>query len=213
MAAALGQAWARAGHIIMIGGRSAEKAAAIVERLGPPARVMPPRELARSSDVVVVAVAWEGLRDILTEAEAPNASMTGKPVIDCTNAVDYPTGLLKPRAGSAAQLVAELAVGAHVVKALHLFAGQSWLDSDRSAAQPIRTVAMCGDDPSALDAASALVRDLGGQPAVLGGLDRARQLEDVAGFIIRLVSCGFNPATAVPSVAVQQVRRAAGPAA
>jgi 8-hydroxy-5-deazaflavin:NADPH oxidoreductase len=72
-----------------------------------------------------------------------------------------------------------------------------------SAAQLIRTVAMCGDDPSALDVASVLVRGLGGQPAVLGGLDRARQLEEVAGFVIRLVSRGFNPATTIPSVMVR----------
>jgi predicted dinucleotide-binding enzyme len=59
---------------------------------------------------------------------------------------------------------------------------------------------MCGDDPHALSLAEALVRDLGGVPAVLGGLDRARQLEDVAGFVIRLVTRGFDPATAIPSV-------------
>jgi hypothetical protein len=33
-----------------------------------------------------------------------------------------------------------------------------------------------------------------------GGLDHARQLEDVAGFVMRVVASGYNPTTAVPSV-------------
>jgi predicted dinucleotide-binding enzyme len=109
---------------------------------------------------VLVAVAWEGLRDMLAEAEAPNGSMAGKPVIDCTNAVDYTTGLLQPREGAAAQLVAELAVGAHPVKALQLFAGQSWLESDqrtcRSGAQSRVT---CSAPPGMFDGPGLYVVD------------------------------------------------------
>lgn len=62
------------------------------------------------------------------------------------------------------------------------------------------TVAMCGDDPHALDVVGSLVRDVGGVPAVLGGLDRARQLEEAAGFEIGLAFAGIDPRSAVPSV-------------
>lgn len=120
-------------------------------------------------------------------------------MIDCTNAVDYASGKLKPEDGSAAEHVAAVAAGAHVVKALHLFAGTSWLTPDGHG-QPPRTVAICGDDLTALENASQLIRELGGMPAVIGGLDHARQLEDVAGFVMQLVAAGHNPITAVPFV-------------
>jgi predicted dinucleotide-binding enzyme len=57
---------------------------------------------------------------------------------------------------------------------------------------------MCGDDPAALDVAGELVRAVGGAPAVLGALDRARQLEEVAGFVIGLFFAGHDPGAAVP---------------
>jgi 8-hydroxy-5-deazaflavin:NADPH oxidoreductase len=62
------------------------------------------------------------------------------------------------------------------------------------------TVAICGDDPVALQVVSELVRDVGGAPAVLGSLDRVRQLEEVAGFVIGLAFAGTDPNSAIPRV-------------
>lgn len=62
------------------------------------------------------------------------------------------------------------------------------------------TVAMCGDDPRAPEIAGSLARDVGGVPAELGGLDRARQLEEVAGFVIALAFSGIDPQSAIPAV-------------
>lgn len=59
---------------------------------------------------------------------------------------------------------------------------------------------MCGDDPAALRTVGQLVRDAGGVPAVLGSLERTRQLEEVAGFVIGLAFAGVDPRFAVPSV-------------
>lgn len=199
MAAALAEAWARRGHHVLVGGRSQDKARAIAERLGDAVEAVFPAQVAKASDAVVVAVAWEGLDHVLALAGADEGSLAGKAVIDCTNAVDYASGLLKPPTGSAIQHIAERAVGSHVVKALHLFAGTSWL-TPTPAGQSKRTVAMCGDDDAALGIAAELVRDLGGVPAVIGGLEHARQLEDVAGFVMRLVAAGHSPVTAVPVV-------------
>jgi hypothetical protein len=87
--------------------------------------------------------------------------------------------------------VARAAVGAQVVKALHLFAGASWPYVGPQAAAPV--VAICGDEPGALDRAAALIGDLGGQTAVVGGLGSSRQLEEAAGFVMRIVAAGHNP--------------------
>lgn len=198
MASALAEAWTRSGHTVTVGGRSREKADALADRLGPEVNAASPLEVAEKNEVILVAVPWEGLGEILELAAGPQGALRGKTVIDCTNPVDFAVGKLKPVKGSAAELVADLAPGAHVVKALHLFAGQSWLIDGNPFPAP--TVAICGDDPTALEITGDLIRDLGGIPAAVGDLDASRQLEEVSGFVMRLVSRGFDPATAVPAV-------------
>jgi hypothetical protein len=214
LAVALGKVWAAAGHEIFVAGRSSDNSAkAAVAFSGTP---IEPAGLAAVADVIVVALAWEGLASILSMAGAPDGAFAGKTVIDCTNAVDYATGRLKPESGSAAELVASLAPGAHVVKALHLFAGISWPGRAGGAADAARdagaaaaardagvgrsTVAVCGDDEGALEVAATLIRDLGGEAAVVGDLSSARQLEEAAGFVMRVVAAGHNPRSAVPDV-------------
>lgn len=123
--------------------------------------------------------------------------MAGKTVIDFTNPVNPATGEMLT-SGSAAELVARTAAGAHVVKALHLFAGASWPYVGSPDEAPV--VAICGDEPHALDRATALIRDLGGRAAVVGGLSKARQLEESAGFVMTVVASGHNPRFAVPNV-------------
>jgi 8-hydroxy-5-deazaflavin:NADPH oxidoreductase len=198
LAAALATAWSRAGHTLLVTGRSSERAAALATAVGPGVEALAPREVAIRADAVVLAVAWDGLDEALRLIGAPEGSLAGKVVIDCTNAVDFTTGLPLLAEGSAVERVASLATGARVVKALHLYAGASWLAP--APAVPPRTVAMCGDDGDALRLVSDLVRDLGGVPAVVGGMEYARQLEGVAGYVISLVRQGINPVTAVPSV-------------
>ena len=198
LAARLGSAWAGAGHRILVAGRDQERALHAAARIGDGASAVGLADLAELTDVVVIAVAWDGLENVLTLAGAHSGSLEGKTVIECTNAVDYSTGKLKPRSGSAAEFVADRSPGAHVVKALHLFAGASWPYSGPEGQQPV--VAICGDDRTALDVVSSLVHDLGGVAAVVGGLDSARQLEDAAGFVMRVVASGHNPRLAVPDV-------------
>ncbi|WP_433475473.1 NADPH-dependent F420 reductase [Spirillospora sp. CA-142024] len=198
LAVALGRAWATAGHSLSVTGRNALHAGQAADQIGHTAKTVDPADFATQADVVVVAVSWEGLETGLSLVGGPQGALAGKTVLDCTNAVDYQTGELKPATGSAAERVARAAAGAHVVKALHLFAGASWPYAGPRDSAPV--VAVCGDEPSALDRAAALIRDLGGQTAVIGGLDGSRQLEEAAGFVMRVVAAGHNPRLAVPDV-------------
>jgi predicted dinucleotide-binding enzyme len=195
LATALATGWTRAGHDISIGGRSPERAEVAAQASGARARRLP--EVAADADAVLLAVHWAGIADILTAAGAPAGSLAGRPLIDPTNAVDHGIGVLRTAPGRAtAHQVAELAPGARVVKAFHLFPSTRWTTPAPAPA----TVAMCGDDPGALEIVGTLVRDVGGVPAVLGGLDRARQLEEVAGFVITLAFAGVDPQSAIPAV-------------
>ncbi|MFI0938976.1 NADPH-dependent F420 reductase [Streptomyces sp. NPDC021020] len=196
LAVALGAAWGRAGHEIRVGGRSRERAAGAAAAMGGAAGAVEPREAVEGADAVLVAVAWEGLADILGLAGAADGTLSGTPLLDPTNAVAHGVGeLLTGDGRSAAEHIADLAPGAHVVKAFHLFAADQW----SGGREPV-TVAMAGDDAGALAAAAKLVEDAGGRPAVVGPLRRARQLEEVAGFVIGLVFAGVDPSSAVPSV-------------
>ncbi|MBO3746085.1 NAD(P)-binding domain-containing protein [Streptosporangiaceae bacterium NEAU-GS5] len=198
LAVTLGQAWAAAGHTLLLTGRDPSRAEEAAHQIGPAATAVNPGDLAARADVLVVAVAWEGLEAALSLVGGPSGSLAGKTVIDCTNPVDYATGEMKPPSGSAAALAARTAPGAFVVKALHMYAGASWPYPGPQTSAPV--VAICGDEPAALDRAAALIRDLGGRAAVVGGLDAARQLEEAAGFVMRVVAAGHNPRQAVPDV-------------
>ena len=200
LTAALGEGWVRAGHEVVIGGRSRAKAVRLARRLGDGVRAAAPREAAGGRDAVLLAVTWTGVEDMLGLAGAADGVLDGTPLIDPTNAVDHGVGLLRTGPGeSAAGRIAELAPGARVVKAFHLFPADRWTPP-ADGAGPRATVAMCGDDAAALEVVGGLVRAVGGVPAVLGALDRARQLEEAAGFVIGLAFAGFDPNSAVPIV-------------
>ncbi|MFI6338729.1 NADPH-dependent F420 reductase [Streptomyces sp. NPDC050535] len=200
LAAALSEGWARAGHEVAIGGRSQAKAEKLAERLGHGALAVTPREAAAGRDAVLLAVSWDGVGDMLALAGASGGVLEDTPLIDPSNAVAHGVGVLLTGEGeSMAGRIAGLAPGARVVKAFHLFPAGQWTSPPAGDAARV-TVAMCGDDRAALDVVSGLVRDVGGTPAVVGGLDRVRQLEEAAGFVIGLAFAGFDPNSAVPRV-------------
>ncbi|RLK53787.1 NADPH-dependent F420 reductase [Actinokineospora cianjurensis] len=184
VATALGARWAT--HDLTVAGRSPANTRALADRLGATAATL--REAVTNSDVVLLAVRWEGVPDVLA---AVGDALRGKTLIDPTNAVEHGVGVLLPST-SAAEFVAE-GSGARVVKAFHLFPAAHWADAAGT------TVALCGDDQDALTTVAELVRETGATPAVLGPLSRARQLEEVAGFVIGLAFAGVNPNSAIPS--------------
>jgi predicted dinucleotide-binding enzyme len=218
VARALAGGWAGAGHEVLVGGRSADKARAV----GRGVTAVEPRTAVGGRDAVLLAVDWDGAEEMLRSAGAAEGSLAGTALIDPTNAVEHGVGVLLTRSGevsadgtpladSMAQRIAGWAPGAHVVKAFHLFPATQWTrgagdgpgsdgDGSGSDGEAAVTVAICGDDPAALKVVGDLVRDVGGAPAVLGGLDRARQIEEVAGFVIGLVFAGNDPNSAVPRV-------------
>ncbi len=195
LAAALGGGWVRAGHAVVVAGRSADRARTLAAALG--ARAVPIGEAVAGADAVLLAVAHTGVADILHATAAATGALSGVTVVDPVNAVDHGGGPLRlPGDSSHAQRVAALAPGAHVVKAFHLFPSTQWTGP---ASGPV-TVPLCGDHAEALRTTGQLVRDLGAEPVVFGGLSRARQVEEAAGFVISLAFTGIDPATAVPSM-------------
>ncbi|MCD5316299.1 NADPH-dependent F420 reductase [Kineosporia babensis] len=190
LAAALAAVWVRAGHDVTVGGRDRAKADALAASLG--ARATSLEQAVAGQEVVLLAVTWDAVKDVLA---AVQCDLDGKVLIDPTNPVAHGEGVVLVEPGrSAAQEIAELAPGAQVVKAFTLFPASEWGTGSQV------TVALCGDSAPATDVVGALIADAGGVPAHLGPLSRARQLEEVAGFVIGLAFSGLDPRNAVPHV-------------
>lgn len=225
LATALGAAWVRAGHDVVVGGRSPRKAADAADAMaaiaardsgrdaggtGPGAgsggtarAAADPAGAVAGRDAVLLAVSWAGVPDILRAAGAAGGALSGTTLIDPVNAVDHGVGVHLVAGGrAAAEHIAELAPGAHVVKAFHLFPADQWAPG-----RPPVTVPIAGDDEAALHTAAGLVRDAGAEPVTVGPLSRARQLEEAAGFVIALVFAGYDPGTAIPHVPARGAAR------
>lgn len=191
IARALGTLWAGHGHSIIFGGRSIDHARSLASEVGHGTTSGSLKDAARGADVVLLAIPWAGVDDVL--AEVGPASLRGATVIDPTNPVEHGVGRHLLRIGSAAEHIASRTPGASVVKAFNVHPAAHWA---QASAEDVITIA--GDDPAALGVVQRLVQETGAMPHVLGGLDRARQIEELAGTVIALAFGGANPRSAVP---------------
>ncbi|RDG34839.1 NADPH-dependent F420 reductase [Streptomyces corynorhini] len=198
MAAALGAHWARAGHELLIGGRSPAKAAELARRLG--GRPGAPAEAALHGDAALLAVGFDAVAEVLADAGAAAGALRGRVLIDCTNALG-PGFLLTTGTGPGAARTIAAATGARVVKAFNHSAEAVWrLDPPVFPDGPL-AVPLCGDDADALELVSTLVLDTGCVPLRAGGLDRADQLEAMTAFLIGLWKTGQDPRAMLPPYA------------
>ncbi|REE96298.1 NADPH-dependent F420 reductase [Thermomonospora umbrina] len=200
MAEALGTGWARAGHEVMIGARSPEKAADLAERIGRGARGGDLREAAEYGDVTLLALPAGAIDELLRKV---GDTLSGRPLIDCANAFapDAFTGApdsFRLDEEALAERVAGLAPDAHVVKAFNLCAAEVWESQTKAYEGRTLAVPLCGDDRRALTTVAGLVTDLGLHPVPAGGLDRARYLEAMGVFVIGLWFAGHDARAIFP---------------
>jgi predicted dinucleotide-binding enzyme len=204
MAEALGGQWGRAGHDVLIGGRSPEKSAALAKGIGASSGTL--RETAAFGDVTLLAISADGVEQTLRSIDAPGGSLAGRPLIDCTNAVV--PGDFTLAVPAMAELVASLAADAQVVKAFNLAPDTVWRDAQHGMVRqggdfeggPLG-VPLCGDDAAAVARVGVLVRDLGCEPVHAGGLARARLLEATAAFAIGVWATGGDARSLFPTLA------------
>ncbi|GAA1961005.1 NADPH-dependent F420 reductase [Kitasatospora viridis] len=182
MARVLGAQWVRAGHAVLVGGRDADLAAALAQRIG--ARAGTLRDAARhGEDAVLLAVPYAAAVEV---ASVLADVLPGRTLIDCTNPVAPGFVLATGGGPSAAERIAAAAPGARVVKGFNLCHESVWgLTPPVFDGRPL-AVPLCGDDAAALATVRQLVRDLGCLPVNGGGLDRAGLLEATAALLIGL---------------------------
>jgi NADPH-dependent F420 reductase len=174
---------ARAGQRVIVGSRSVERAATAAAELGDGVVGLDNAACARESDVVVVAVPYDGHRDLLV---AIASDLEGTIVVDCVNPLGFDKQgafALAVEEGSAAQQAAAVLPGARVVGAFHHVSAVLLLDESVDTLDT--DVLVVGDDREATDIAQALAARIPGMRGVYAGrLRNAHQVEAMTANLI-----------------------------
>lgn len=181
----LARRFAAAGLDVVLGSRSAERAAETAATLATLGRVRGTSnaEAATAADVVLVVVPWDGhaelLRSIATE-------LAGKIVVDCVNPLGFDKQgpfALQVEEGSATQQAAAILTESRVVGAFHNVSASLLEDPE---VDRIETdVLVLGDDRDATDLVQSIADVVPGMRGLYGGrLRNAHQVEALTANLI-----------------------------
>ncbi|MGI5483073.1 NADPH-dependent F420 reductase [Streptomyces lavendofoliae] len=176
--------FARAGQKVIIGSRAAERAEAAAAELGAGVEGADNAECARRSDVVIVAVPWDGHAATL---EALREELRGKLVVDCVNPLGFDKQgayALKPEEGSAAEQAAALLPESRVTAAFHHLSAV--LLQDESVEEIDTDVMVLGEKRADTDIVQALAGRVPGMRGVFAG--RLRNAHQVESLVANLIS-------------------------
>jgi hypothetical protein len=189
MGGKLGTLFARAGHeVIFSYARGDRKLKRLAREAGARARAGTPADAARESDVLLLAVHWSRVDDVLKKT----GGLERKIVVSCSlpmNAND--TDLVVAHTSSGAEALAKKMRGAHFVAAFGTVPSEvlfGVFEGRRRAKRP--TLVYCGDDQRAKDVAARLIRDVGFEPVDAGPLRIARYTEPFTLLIAELAYGG-----------------------
>ncbi|MFI9105767.1 NADPH-dependent F420 reductase [Streptomyces fildesensis] len=175
---------AKAGQKVIIGSRNADRAQTAADELGLGVEGADNAECARRSDIVIVAVPWDGHAKTL---ESLRADLAGKLVVDCVNPLGFDKQgayALKPEEGSAAQQAAALLPESRVTAAFHHLSAV--LLSDPEIAEIDTDVMVLGEVRADTDLVQALAARIPGMRGVFAG--RLRNAHQVESLVANLIS-------------------------
>ncbi len=180
---------ALAGHPVVIGSRSADRAAQVAAEIA--ARVPEGGSVTgdtnaaavTASEVVILAVPYDGHDELVKELAG---ALAGRVVVSCVNPLGFdkggPFGLDVP-GGSAAETAQAIATDARFVGAFHHLSAVSLWQEDGHLDH--EDVLVCGDDADAKALVMELARDVTrGRAIDAGRLRLARQLEPLTAVLI-----------------------------
>jgi predicted dinucleotide-binding enzyme len=185
MGGKLGTIFARAGHDVVFSySHKRSKLEKLTRDSGTTARAGTPREAAQDADVLLLAVHWNRVDDVLRQA----GDLSGMVLMTCSLPMnDDDTALVVAHHSSGAEELARKAPGARVVSAFStvpsevLFGVFEARDGDT---RP--SLVYCSDDEDAKEIAARLIRDVGFRPVDAGPLELARYFEPFALLVAQL---------------------------
>lgn len=175
---------ARAGQKVIIGSRAAERAQSAAGELGYGVEGADNAECARRSDIVIVAVPWEGHGKTL---ESLRAELSGKLVVDCVNPLGFDKKgayALKPEEGSAAEQAAALLPDSRVTAAFHHLSAV--LLEDPEVEEIDTDVMVLGEERADVEIVQALAGRIPGMRGIFSG--RLRNAHQVESLVANLIS-------------------------
>jgi predicted dinucleotide-binding enzyme len=185
MGSKLGTLFARAGHEVVFSyARHPNKLEALARDAGKRTRAGTPAEAARDADVVLMAVHWSRVDDVLEQA----GKLSGKVIVTCSlpmNADD--TALAVAHTSSGAEELAKKVRGAHVVATFNTVPSEvlyKVYEDRRKSTRP--GLVYYGDDERAKNVAAELILDVGFEPVDAGPLRIGRYAEPFALLVAQL---------------------------
>jgi len=162
-------------NVNIAGSGNASKIALTAEVLAPGAVAMSSEDVAKHSDVVILALPLGKFRML------PKEALAGKLVVDAMNywwEVDGSRDDILPSEQPSSAAVQEFLPSSHVVKAFNHIGYHDLFDEHKLRGDPERkAMAIAGDRDDDLKTISKLVDQLGFDPLVIGGLLDSNRLE------------------------------------
>jgi predicted dinucleotide-binding enzyme len=185
MGGKLGTLFARAGHEVVFSySRSPEKLKRLARDAGGKAWAGTPAEAAREADVLLLAVHWSRIEDVLQQA----GDVSGKVIVSCSMPMNEDdTELVVAHTSSGAEELAKQVPGATVISAFNTIPSEvlfGVFEARGSATRP--SMVYCGDTDTGKLLAARLIRDVGFDPVDAGPLRIARYSEPFAVLVAQL---------------------------
>jgi predicted dinucleotide-binding enzyme len=185
MGGKLGTIFARAGHDVVFSyARSQQKLNRLAREAQGNARAGTPGEAARDADVLLLAVHWSRVDEVLKQA----GEVTGKVIVSCSLPMNANnTGLVVAHTSSGAEELAKRVPKARVVAAFSTVPSEVLFGvfaARRKSTRP--SLVYCGDDQKSKGIAAALIRDVRFEPEDAGPLRIARYTEPFALLVAQL---------------------------
>lgn len=170
---AIGRTWVNGGHEVMFSSRSLDHNEALAAELGRGARAGTPREAANFGEVILIAVPYGALAE-LGRSLAPQ--LKSKIIIDACNPFPSRDGDIAnwAREKGVGLASAELLPGTRIVRAFNAIGAARMGSAHETPGEVGMPIA--GDDKEAIAVVSRLIRDVGYEPVLIGGLAMGRHL-------------------------------------
>jgi 8-hydroxy-5-deazaflavin:NADPH oxidoreductase len=174
---ALGALFVKAGHPVTFSSRHPEDLKSLVAGLGPLAKAGTVEEAIAFGDVVLIVIPYGAMEQIgKTHAGALAQKVL---VMDVSNPIPRRDGedFVKSvgEQGGAGLVTAKFLPGAHIIRAFNAIGSGRLAELAHRPGDPVG-VPIAGDDPKAIEVAQSLIREIGFEPVLVGGLAMGKYL-------------------------------------
>jgi hypothetical protein len=191
MGSKLGTIFARAGHeVIFSYSRDLKKLEQLAKNAGARARVGTPAEATESADVVLLAVHWTRIDDVLSEA----GNLSGKVLLSCSLPMSKDDAhMVIGHTTSGAEALAAKVPKTFVVSAFSTVPSEVLFPVfERREKESPPDLVYCGDEKRAKITAARLIGDVGFNPVDGGPLSMARYIEPYSLLVAQLAYDGSD---------------------